>query len=126
MRSRFTNETAEVNVAQKVFEADPAAKAFMGSPEAVWCFYHDFLFPHIKAEGLFVCSDNLEFVRPDSVTAKDTAWLLARMARSCDKMTPDGEDTSAATATTPANNNEVLVRQTHEIITLSFFNAVRA
>ena len=45
MRSRFTNNASGVDVAQRVFQADPSAKAFMCSGKAVCCFYNDFVFP---------------------------------------------------------------------------------
>ena len=81
----FTNSASEP---QGVFQADPSAKAFMGSWEAVWCFYNDFLFPHIKAHGFGKCSDNLECTAPNSVTARDTELLPGRMARSCQRLRP--------------------------------------
>ena len=47
MRSHFTCNGAEVAAERKILRADPGAKAFMSSGEAVWCFYRDFLFPHL-------------------------------------------------------------------------------
>lgn len=128
MRSRFSNLLTEVNVKEKVFPADPSAKAFMASSDAVWRFYHDFLFPHIKAQGLVKCSDNLEFVKSESVTAKDTAWLLSRMARSSDHLSPDVSNEGSAEAPAVVQREksyEELVRDTHRLLTQPFFSSVR-
>ncbi|CAJ1445064.1 unnamed protein product [Effrenium voratum] len=125
MRSKFTNDVGEINFSEKTFMADPNAKAFMASGEAVWCFYNDFLFPHMQKYGALVCSDNLEFTKQGSSTAKDTAWLLRRMMRTSKETGPEelangvAEDTTQAAA----SPSEVLVKDTHRAISSQFFSS---
>ncbi|CAJ1337493.1 unnamed protein product [Effrenium voratum] len=125
MRSKFTNDVGEINFSEKTFMADPNAKAFMASGEAVWCFYNDFLFPHMQKYGALVCSDNLEFTKQGSSTAKDTAWLLRRMMRTSKETGPEElangvpEDTTQAAA----SPSEVLVKDTHRAISSQFFSS---
>ena len=124
MRSKFTNDASEVNVPEKIFPADPNAKAFMSSGEAVWCFYHDLLFPHIKTFGALACSDSLEFVKADSQVAKDTAWLLQRMTRACGDAIPSSTAVQDGVRATSVQPGETLIKETHRAFTNRFFSSV--
>ena len=125
MRSQFINDGAKVDVEKKIFLADPAAKAFMAGGEAVWSFFNDYLFPHMKAHGIPTCSDNLEFVKASSVTARDTAWLLDRMARVNDRSSPDVEvELLRAQAQGQGSVHKDVVQETHQAIAQVFFSSV--
>ncbi|CAJ1432753.1 unnamed protein product [Effrenium voratum] len=122
MRSRFVPQSEAVSVQDKVFAADARAKDFMSSGAAVWCFYHDFLFPHMKKFGVQACSDRLESPGAVSTTTLDTKWLLARMNRSSKAAQP--EEDAAARPSAPARSEEEaattsvaekIVRETHKM-----------
>ena len=128
MRSTFTTLEEEVDIPNKVFQADPGAKSFMSSGEAVWCFFQDFLFPHLRASGVQRCSDNLEYMKKGTSMHKDTHWLLRKMNRTTDCINPDtaqgleaqiGEAPAAALA-------ERIVRETHASIHVQFFSVAFA
>ena len=124
MRSTFTNIPSEVNVASKVFVADPGVKDFMVSGAAVWCLFQDWVFPHLQKHGIRACSDGLEFMEPGSQTARDTAWLLKRMNRTTEAATPDeleaAEDAGKTNgagqsgSSQPMSRSERIVRETHD------------
>ena len=93
--------------------------------EAVWSFFNDYLFPHMKAHGIPTCSDNLEFVKASSVTARDTAWLLDRMARVNDRSSPDVEvELLRAQAQGQGSVHKDVVQETHQAIAQVFFSSV--
>lgn len=81
----------EVNIGGKIFRADPHAKEFLSSPVAVVCWWQFLVIPHLRKYGVDACMQALEYPPADSVTAKDTAWLLGRMNRSSSARTPDGK-----------------------------------
>ena len=129
-RSKFTANHDEVDVANRVFQADPTAKEFMASGDAVWCFFQDFLFPHLRVTGVQKCSDNLEHLRPGTCLQKDTQWLLRKMSRSDDSLHPDQDLPCGPGAPQPASSaaasaSERLVRDTHAAIQSQFFTAAR-
>ncbi|CAE6948302.1 unnamed protein product [Symbiodinium sp. CCMP2456] len=125
MRSHFTSNAADVDPDRKIFKADPSAKIFMASGEAVWCFYNDFLFPHLRKFGIHACSNALEYGTGSASTAKDSEWLLKRMNRSTDACCPedlesqDTFDHKDKRRTT----SEKIVRETHNVVDQEFFSA---
>ena len=131
MRSTFTALEEEVDIPNKVFHADPGAKSFMSSGEAVWCFFQDFLFPHLRANGVPTCSDNLEYMRKGTSMHKDTHWLLRKMNRTTDCIHPDTAQGLEAQNERPgeapaATLPERIVRETHASIHAQFFSAASA
>ncbi|CAJ1431563.1 unnamed protein product [Effrenium voratum] len=133
MRSRFVPQSEAVSVQDKVFAADARAKDFMSSGAAVWCFYHDFLFPHMKKFGVQACSDRLESPGAVSTTTLDTKWLLARMNRSSKAAQP--EEDAAARPSAPARSEEEaattsvaekIVRETHKMFAGQYFGTAAA
>ncbi|CAE7451478.1 unnamed protein product [Symbiodinium sp. CCMP2592] len=120
MRSRFVHLESEVDASKRFFAADRSTKNFMSSPEAVWCWYNDMLFPHLKRYGVQACSDRLESPAADGQTAADTAWLLKRMSRSSRAPSPD---VSEAEDSCQPSRSEQLVRETHSAIESQFFSA---
>ena len=130
MRSHFTSNGAEVAAERKIFRADPGAKAFMSSGEAVWCFYHDFLFPHLQKFGVQTCSNALEYSTGCGSLGKDSEWLLKRMNRSTDAACPedlvDGSGKPGHTEQNVMSPSEKLVRDTRKALELDFFSSAPA
>ena len=126
MRSHFTSNVADVDPDRKVFKADPSAKVFMASGEAVWCFYHDFLFPHLRKFGIHACSNALEYGTGSASTAKDSEWLLKRMNRSTDACCPEDLECQGTfdQKEKQRSTSEKIVRETHNVVDQDFFSAV--
>ena len=79
----------------------------------------------MKAHGIPTCSDNLEFVKASSVTARDTAWFLDRMARVNDRSSPDVEvELLRAQAQGQGSVHKDVVQETHQAIAQVFFSSV--
>lgn len=123
MRSTITNNPEEVSVTKKVFFADPDAKAFCGSPDAVWTFFNDFLWPFMRQFSPQQWSDNLEFMPAKSQMKKDTTWFLQRMDRSIDSCSPDENGRPCASVEAAVDMQAKLVRETHAAIKDNFFPA---
>ena len=124
MRSKFTAIQDEVDVANKVFQADPSAKEFMASGAAVWCFFQDFLFPHLRSNGLQKCSDNLQYLMPETTLYKDTHWLLQKMSRCSERPNPDeGQGPAHPEIPVAQSRSERIIRETHAAVTTQFFSA---
>ena len=133
MRSRFVPQSEAVSVQGKVFAADARAKDFMSSGAAVWCFYHDFLFPHMKKFGVQACSDRLESPGEVSTTTLDTKWLLARMNRSSKAAQPEEDAAACPSAPTRSEEEaattsvaEKIVRETHKMFAGQYFGTAAA
>jgi hypothetical protein len=125
MRATLTNDPEKVDVANKVFLADPDAKNFCSHGESVWSFFHDFLFPLMEQTSPKQWSDALEFMAPGSQMMNDTEWLLKRMARATSADNPDDPTPEAQphACSSNASKAEALVRETHLAIAQPVFTA---
>ncbi|CAE7300863.1 unnamed protein product [Symbiodinium necroappetens] len=123
LRNTLTYESGEVSIKDRIFAADADAKSFCSSPSAVWVFYHDWLFPYMTRRTPSQWYEALAHVATGSQTAKDTDWLLRRLARVTDTSSPDeqpeGPKNSCGSAAAAAA--ERLVREAHSLVTTAFF-----
>ncbi|CAJ1383870.1 unnamed protein product [Effrenium voratum] len=132
MRSSFSNQPEEIDVQRKVFLADPEAKQFCASNHAVWSFYHDWLFPFMQKHPPSEWGQMLEFCPEGSQAAKDTKWLLQRMARATTAASPDelrdnapqpigGAPAESFGQAGAVGQAQRLVLETHAAISVEFF-----
>ncbi|CAJ1343512.1 unnamed protein product [Effrenium voratum] len=89
LRNTLTQDLDSVDIKGRVFLADQDAKTFCASPTAVWTFLHDWVFPFMQHNAPAEWYSILTPPPDGSLAAKDTQWLLHRMARLTEAATPD-------------------------------------
>ena len=121
MRGEMTDKPSEVDVAKKKFLVDSDGKQFMVGGDAVWSFYHDFLFKYMRQTGPALWRKTLE------KSSEDTKWLLRKMARVATTSSPDepepGEQKDGTAMASQLAHD--IVTETHAAIKRAVFSALR-
>ena len=78
LSAKYTCDPNKVSIEDKVFLADPNLGEWLASPRAGLAFWKAFLIPWIETHS--EADDRKIVAEPGPQVAKDTCWLIARMA----------------------------------------------